>query len=161
MLKIQCPCGSDQDYQQCCEPLHLGKRSAANPETLMRSRYSAFVKECADYLIATHHPSKHAGDDKKQLSASIANTQWLGLKVISHSVDGDKGSVEFAAWFHDTATTDKTTEETLQMHERSRFIKEEGRWYYLEGEQLEPYKVPRNELCWCGSGKKSKRCQNH
>ncbi|MEO0825855.1 MAG: YchJ family metal-binding protein, partial [Cyanobacteria bacterium J06642_9] len=45
-----------------------------------------------------------------------------------------------------------------QPHERSRFVKQKDRWFYLDGEILPPLAPKRSEPCWCGSGKKFKHC---
>ncbi len=45
-----------------------------------------------------------------------------------------------------------------QLHERSRFIRQGQRWFYLDGTQLPPMIPARNQACWCGSGQKYKRC---
>jgi len=61
-----------------------------------------------------------------------------------------EGVVEFAADYQGG-----------QLHERSRFLKEEGKWFYLNGDILPPVtaaKVGRNDPCPCGSGKKFKKC---
>ena len=51
-----CPCGSGRAYAACCGRLHSGAENAASAETLMRSRYSAYVLKLEDYLLATWHP---------------------------------------------------------------------------------------------------------
>lgn len=115
----------------------------------MRSRYSAYVLHLGDYIKATWHTSTRPA----VLDISNDATQWLRLEVISArdgSAGDSEGSVEYAAFFHGG-----------QLHERSRFVKEEGRWFYLDGEILPPVaaaKVGRNDPCPCGSGKKYKKC---
>ena len=146
-----CPCGRYKPYQACCEPLHVGASQAQTAEHLMRSRYAAFCKRHVDYLIATLHPSKRKPDDRDVLARTIDRHQWLGLRILDTHRGGrtdDVGYVEFVAYFSSPG----------QMHERSTFVKEKGQWFYLEGEQMEPVKTGRNAPCWCGSGKKYKRC---
>jgi len=148
-----CVCGSQKPAPQCCQPLLDGKVKAATPEALMRSRYAAFCQGNIAYLIATHHPSQRQPDDAQTLQATIATTEWLGLQVL-HAAPTAKtdqiGFVEFAA-FYQRGTFG-------QLHERSKFIKEDEQWYYLDGELLPPITLGRNDLCWCGSGKKYKKC---
>ncbi len=118
----------------------------------MRSRYAAFCKRDIDYLIDTRHPSTRK-TDRAVLAHTIDSRQWLGLRILDKrrgERTDDVGYVEFVAYFSGSAPG--------QMHERSKFIKEEGRWFYVDGEQMEPVKTGRNEPCWCGSGKKYKRC---
>ncbi len=119
----------------------------------MRSRYAAFCKRHVDYLMTTLHPSKRKAHDRDLLARTIDRHQWLGLHILDKSRGSrtdDVGYVEFVAYFSGPGPG--------QMHERSQFVKEEGRWFYWEGEQKEPVKTGRNEPCWCGSGKKYKRC---
>ncbi|MGN5267109.1 YchJ family metal-binding protein [Aeromonas dhakensis] len=50
-------------------------------------------------------------------------------------------------------------EERHCLHERSRFVRHQGRWVYTDGEQdPAPLRVGRNDPCPCGSGKKFKKC---
>lgn len=147
--KHACPCGTHQAYAICCGALHQGQ-VAATPEALMRSRYSAFVAQDADYLIHTWHPSSGAAQFKAELTAGFADTEWLGLTIASSASDGDQGMVTFAARYRDGVDG-----EPHLIHERSRFVREQGRWYYLDGSQP---KVGRNDDCPCGSGKKFKKC---
>ncbi len=148
-----CPCGQKADnqpltYQTCCQPYHLGELPQI-PEQLMRSRYSAFVLKLHDYLIATHHPQYLNGLTKTILDQDN-RTHWLGLNVNQTQICGNKGTVEFHAWYDNDGLD--------AIHEVSRFIKEDGRWFYTTGEQLVPISPKRNEACICNSGKKFKQC---
>ncbi len=148
-----CPCGSKKQYQYCCGKYLSGKATAETAEKLMRSRYAAFCKGDVDYLLATLHPDKRNESDRAELIKTINNTQWLSLTVINTN-KGKKNDaiayVEFEAVYQVT--------EPRQLHERSRFIKTDGKWFYLEGDIL-PGTIPkRNEPCWCGSGDKYKKC---
>lgn len=117
----------------------------------MRSRYTAFCRGDVDYLIATHHPSKRQDDDRQSLSQTIAMSEWLGLRVLHSGATGDAGTVEFVAFF-------KAQGQLHQLHERSDFVRQDGRWYYLQGKHLPPIRLERNDPCWCGSGRKYKKC---
>lgn len=117
----------------------------------MRSRYSAFVLGLVDYLIATTHHSKRLDDDATALRQTIEHTQWLGLKIINTQQAGENEAlVEFVAFYQDNGIA--------QLHEQSRFVFEDGRWFYVDGKFMPAIKLSRNELCFCGSGKKLKRC---
>jgi SEC-C motif-containing protein len=119
----------------------------------MRSRYCAFCRSHVAYLLATHHPSKRQPDEVQTLQDTINETEWLGLTVLKAPPPKQTdtiGLVEFAAFYK--------RGDFGQLHERSQFIKENGRWYYLQGELLAPLTLKRNDLCWCGSRKKYKRC---
>jgi SEC-C motif-containing protein len=113
------------DYAACCGRYldDFGATPAPDAESLMRSRYTAFVRERADYLLATWH----AGHRPAQLDFD-AGTRWLGLEVKEHRpVDADHAEVEFVARQRDAAGR------AHRLHERSRFVREGGRWYYLDG----------------------------
>ncbi len=119
----------------------------------MRSRYSAFCVGNAAYLCGTHHPSQHDGDISS-LQSSINDTKWLGLIVVGAESKADTGTVEFSAFYEDGKN------HFSQLHEKSNFVREDNHWYYLDGELLPPLKLGRNDLCFCGSGKKVKRCHS-
>lgn len=147
----QCYCGAAPPYLECCGRLINGEQQAQDPEQLMRSRYSAFCVGNIEYLVATLHPEKRQKDDRDILHNSLGNTHWNRLKVIdAHQKNARQGEVEFVAFFGTTAEE--------QMHERSKFVKEDGRWYYLDGQALSPHSLGRNELCWCGKNRKLKHC---
>lgn len=125
----------------------------------MRSRYSAFATGNIDYLIDTLHPDKRQPQDRELLSGALHNTNWLGLQVrkCEKGLEEDKrGTVEFVATWSESG-------QSGFLHERSRFIKQEDRWYYVDGELFDTAgktiaKPGRNDPCWCGSGKKFKKC---
>ncbi|WP_339672595.1 YchJ family metal-binding protein [Dasania marina] len=154
-----CLCGSKKNFADCCQPLLIGEQQAQTAEQLMRSRYSAFCKHDVDYLIATHHPSKREDDDKEQLRQTLASCRWLRLQIVQSQqgqANDDSGTVEFIAEYQEN-------KQLFQLCEKSSFIKEDGRWYYLDGavsnsHQAQPVKLGRNDPCWCGSGKKHKKC---
>ncbi len=90
----------------------------------MRSRYSAYVLERSDYLMATWHASKRPS----RVSFDVGG-KWLGLDVRDHRVlDAGHAEVEFIARRRDKSGR------AIRLHERSRFVHEQGRWYYVEGD---------------------------
>jgi SEC-C motif domain protein len=99
---------------------------APSAEALMRSRYSAFVLGRTDYLLATWHP----GTRPPRLDANPAALTWLGLELRRHTVaDADHATVEFVA-------RNKLGGRAERLHERSRFVRENGRWFYVDGDDL-------------------------
>jgi SEC-C motif-containing protein len=121
----RCPCDSGRRHGACCGPCHAGT-PAADAEALMRSRYSAYVLQRADYLLASWHPSTRP----QALSFDDAPT-WIGLQLRRHHViDATHAEVEFIARFRVGGGSAR------RMHERSRFVHEDGRWYYVDGEML-------------------------
>ncbi len=160
-----CPCHSGHAFAACCEPYLSGAAIAPTAVALMRSRYAAFREGAADYLVATHHPSARAADERAELQRSIAGTDWVNLVIVDtqNGSEGDaKGDVEFVAAFRQKrpaiALGAVPAPEVGQMHERSFFVREDGRWLYVDGEQLPAYRAKRNDPCWCGSGRKAKQC---
>jgi len=145
-----CPCESGLQYSLCCETYLKGISLPVTPEALMRSRYTAYVKQDTRYLIATWHPSCHADRFAQSIEESYAATRWRGLNIISSEImaDASQGFVTFFARF-----TENQRESFI--HERSRFLREEQRWYYIDG-TFPP--IGRNDQCPCGSGKKYKKC---
>lgn len=89
----------------------------------MRSRYSAFVLGDAAYLLATWHL-----DTRPQEVQFDANARWLGLEVRRHQTSGGQAEVEFVARF-------KTAGAATRLHETSRFVRQQERWFYIDGEQ--------------------------
>lgn len=126
---LPCPCGSGAAYQDCCAPLH-GGIAAPTAEALMRSRYSAYVLEIEPYLLETWHPRT------RPTHISFANphgrTQWLGLRVLAHrQVDEAHAEVEFEARYKIGSGG------AQRQHELSRFVREGGRWFYVDGTYLD------------------------
>ena len=145
-----CPCCSGSSYSNCCQPLHAGDSAANNAEQLMRSRYSAFCLGDSLYLIDTLHPDYRAEGDEAALKRAIQQTHWQGLRVIQHTPGVDTATVEYIA-FHGGQLIE-------QLHELSRFARQEGRWFYTDGDYLAAIKLNRNEACFCGSARKYKKC---
>ena len=91
----------------------------------MRSRYSAFVLGDVPYLLGTWHSSQ--GPATLELEAGA---KWLGLEIKQHRITGaDTAEVEFVARF-------RVGGKAIRQHERSRFVREDGRWFYVDGDVL-------------------------
>ena len=137
LLQPFCPCGSQSRYVDCCEIYLRGKASAPTAEALMRSRYSAYSKGNVEYLIQTQYPKKRKKTDRQMLLKTIENTRWMGLTVLKTQkggADDRRGIVEFVAQYRGLSLTDPI----YQLHERSRFVKEDGFWFYQDGDNLPP-----------------------
>jgi SEC-C motif-containing protein len=121
-----CPCGSGAGYAPCCGRWHEGPQRLQAPtaEALMRSRYSAYVRGLTPYLLDSWHPSTRPAETL-QVEPLV---QWLGLEVKrQHSTGADRAEVEFVA-------RSKVGGRARRLHEKSRFVREQGRWFYLDGE---------------------------
>jgi len=151
-----CPCGSNNKYSECCEPIHLKKVEAQTPEQLMRSRYSAYALNKADYIYQTYAKSSQKEQSIEEIKAWAEETNWLNLNV--------KSSSEYKNTTHPTVTFEaiyKNNNIFYKMKETSRFIKEIKVWRYIDGNHLyfEELNIPkRNDECICLSGKKYKKC---
>ena len=119
-----CPCGSDKQYADCCGRYIEGNETPATAEALMRSRYSAYTLLREDYVLSTWHASTRP----QQLGLSDeAHEKWLGLQVRRHEQqDAEHAVVEFVARY-------KIGGRAHRLHETSRFVRENGRWFYVDG----------------------------
>jgi SEC-C motif domain protein len=120
----RCPCGSGDVFGACCGPILAG-RPAPTAERLMRSRYTAFAIGDTAYLRRSWHPSTRP--------ASIEldpDVRWLRLDILAKSAGGPfdaEGVVEFEAIHRDASGREV-------LHERSRFMREDGNWFYVDGD---------------------------
>jgi SEC-C motif domain protein len=122
-LTAPCPCGLGPPYLQCCGVFHRGEAFAPTAELLMRSRYSAFAVRDEAYLLRTWHHMTRAPrvwfDDDET---------WLRLEILGTTAGSafhTEGTVEFRAHFSNQGRLDS-------IYENSRFVREHGRWVYLD-----------------------------
>jgi SEC-C motif-containing protein len=123
---MTCDCGLPRTYADCCGRYHAGPLhlQAPDAEALMRSRYSAYVRDLIDYLVTTWHASTRP----LHIEPNPAGLRWLGLDVRSHRLqDAEHASVEFVA-------RSKLGGRAHRLHEVSRFVRENGRWFYIDGD---------------------------
>ena len=132
----RCPCHSGLDYKACCAPCHAKATTAATPEALLRSRYAAFSLELPSYLAATTHPL-HDDFDKdrvawvQRLAKGLDASYFEGLRVLAQSaISDDEHEITFEA---DVRPRDSPEGAGVTLHERSRFAREDGVWFYREG----------------------------
>jgi len=93
----------------------------------MRSRYSAYVLGREDYLLASWHATTRPAS--LGLSTQSPKPTWLGLSVKRHdNPTPDTAIVEFIASMRVGGGRAE------RMHEVSRFVREDGRWYYVDGD---------------------------
>jgi SEC-C motif domain protein len=119
-----CPCGTGLPLAECCGRLHDGTAAAATAEQLMRSRYGAFVLGDTGYLLATWHPTS-----RPRTLDLDPTVRWTGLEVVATTggtMLAAEGTVEFRARYVRAGRAGA-------QHENSRFVREDGRWYYLDG----------------------------
>ncbi|WP_045728782.1 YchJ family metal-binding protein [Xanthomonas sp. GPE 39] len=120
-LTDPCPCGRPREYAQCCGPYHAGA-AAPDAESLMRARYSAYVRGDADYLRASWHASTRPAQVEID-----PRTFWLGLTVQRVvNIAEERAEVVFLARYRIGGGS------AVRMIEHSRFVREDGCWYYLD-----------------------------
>lgn len=125
----RCPCGSGDTCGACCGPILRGRRRAATAAALMRSRYTAFALRDLEHLLGSWHPDTRPARD--ELAQSLTEeVRWLRLEVLATSGGGpfdDAGTVEFRA-------ISKGPHGRQEQHEVSRFVREQGWWFYVDGD---------------------------
>ncbi len=157
-MEQNCYCGRILDYPNCCGLIHSGESSATTAEDLMRSRYSAFVRADVDYILATYASETRPLDERDDILKWAQSVEWLGLEILKT----EKGqATDSEAWVEFKASFKEEGQMQI-MHERSYFQKENGSWVYVSGEypkkEAEKKLPNRNDPCFCGSGKKFKKC---
>jgi SEC-C motif-containing protein len=162
---INCPCCSGAKFSVCCEQIVAGTKFATTPLELMRSRYTAHaVKNMAHIIRTMRGKPLKMFDEEKTKDEWFELCDWKKLEIIDAPAianDDTNGIVEFKAYY-----VLEGVEHVL--HERSKFQKVQGKWYYILGLNKEAHKprnkintvqaVGRNDLCPCGSNKKYKKC---
>jgi SEC-C motif-containing protein len=119
--ELPCPCGGGA-YARCCGRFIDNGEPPRTAEELMRSRYTAYTLRNEPYLKATWHSSTRPGE----AVAQDEGVKWLGLEVRRQAQAGDDAIVEFVARY-------KVGGRAHRLHEVSRFVREGGRWFYLDG----------------------------
>lgn len=90
----------------------------------MRSRFTAFALSDEAHLLRTWHPSTRPNELDLD-----SETQWLRLHVLNTNAGGpfdNQGEVEFVATYSEVG-------ERHRMQERSRFVRENREWFYVDG----------------------------
>lgn len=121
-----CPCHSGKKYKLCCQPYHKGILPS-NAEKLMRSRYSAFALDLAGYIMTTTHSDNSDFTDdtaywKKSIQHFSQSTRFIGLKIMEF-MDGES----------EAFVTFEANLDSGILKEKSRFLKENGKWLYESG----------------------------
>jgi SEC-C motif-containing protein len=125
MIAPPCPCGSGLTLADCCGPRIDNTAPAPTAEALMRSRYTAYTQGDAAYLLTTWHPATRP--ESLQLDET-PQPHWIGLTVKRHEIqDAEHAVVEFVARY-------KISGRAFKLHETSRFVREDDRWYYVDGD---------------------------
>lgn len=158
---MTCVCGKGESLETCCGPYLSGTGWPNTAEALMRARYAAYATHNIDFILNSHHPKTVDTVDRATTEAWSNNAEWLGLEINGTELGGETdeaGTVEFIAKF-------KMKGVLIPHRERAQFEKLEGKWYFVDGKELnnptvrrEGPRAGRNDPCPCGSGKKFKKC---
>lgn len=119
-----CYCGSLLPFEKCCSPYLNGIAKPARAETLMRSRYTAFATNNAQYLVDTTHFSTRKHHKIEDIQDWALSNQWIKLLVVATTVN----TVTFKAFYIDSEGQSQVH------HEHSIFKLEDGKWYYVDGD---------------------------
>lgn len=125
MDEQRCPCGSGDLFGACCGPLLAGRAEAPTAERLMRSRYTAFALRDAEHLRRTWHPTTRP--DTIEFGDDLTWRRLLILDKVAGGPFDHDGVVEFEAFW-------RQGEQRGSMRERSRFVREDRRWLYIDGD---------------------------
>lgn len=130
-MTLSCPCCSGRAYEACCRPFHKDSVEPPTPEALMRSRYSAFALKQTDHLWRTLHSShpdrKRRRDDViRELRKNCNRFRYPALRILSVEDSGEPAFVTFHATVMDGPRD-------VGFTERSRFLREDGGWKYVDG----------------------------
>lgn len=159
-LGDDCPCGSGSKFDDCCHPYIAGKENPPTAEALMRSRYTAFVTQEAEYIYESHDPATRSDVSLDEIQSWSESADWEGLNIVAKEkgeASDSKGRVEFVAHYSMNGKEE-------HHHELADFTKKDGRWFFTDGAMVDGTyrrqtpKVGRNDPCPCGSGKKYKKC---
>lgn len=120
-----CPCGSTQSFSSCCEPFITRASYPQTPETLMRSRYTAYTLAKLRYIVDTQRGVAEMDFDRASAKRWAKSVTWLGLTVHRAWCESDDvGFVEFTARF-------TQNDQAQSLHELSEFQRIDQRWYYV------------------------------
>lgn len=127
----ECPCGAGKSYEECCAPLHRGEQEAADPVTLMRSRYAAFAMGQVEYLWRTLHPQypdrvRPREELLRDLRRSVRRLRYHGLTILDSRTGSDEAQVLFRARVFDHG-------KDCSFIELSTFLTEPEGWRYFDG----------------------------
>ena len=122
-----CYCGSGVLFNQCCQPIIEGTQAAMTAVALMRSRYSAYTIHNVDYLIATTHSSQRDNYSKEEILNWAKTNDWQRLEILAVKPT----TVTFKAYYLNSK------KQSQIHHEHSRFVFENGAWFYVDGDYFD------------------------
>lgn len=129
-MNQRCPCGLKLPLEACCGRFLSGDLAPETAAELMRSRYTAYCVGAVDYLLATTAAARRGAIDRAQLADYCAGLRGVSLKIVATVGGGPldaTGEVTFDARLSHRGRA-------FVQRERSRFIREDGRWVYESGD---------------------------
>ncbi len=130
---MNCHCSSSKKFENCCQPFISGIAKPSTAEALIRSRYSAYATGAVEYILRSTHPSTRRFHDGEAIGNWAKSNVWQKLEIVSTDkgdVKDKQGTVEFKAWFLDG------NRQPQIHHEISNFVKELGKWFFVDGKVL-------------------------
>jgi len=126
----KCECRSGSEYVDCCEPYHLGK-TCEDPQTLLRTRYCAYARGLADYVMETTDADGsawwHDEASWRSNTRDFSNSaDFGGFRILEEDVEEDRATLKFKALI-------KKNGRDISMVETSKFLFKDGRWIYHSG----------------------------
>jgi SEC-C motif-containing protein len=126
-----CPCGSTKLYVDCCASYISGEKWPESAEKLMRSRYSAYVKNNLDYIQSTMTEGALEDFNLESAKEWLSGLRWQGLTVLKaypDPQDPQRAYVKFSAIY-------KSQGRRYEIRELSEFLKKDDRWFYSGGQE--------------------------
>ncbi|WP_448211507.1 YchJ family protein [Colwellia sp. MEBiC06753] len=151
---MKCPCCSNIALEMCCLPIIEQQQHAHSPEALMRSRFTAYALNKAEYILATYHSSQQSAHSLADIQAWAEENQWIELIIHQANSNSTPATIEFSAFY-------LNNHQLIEMRERSNFTQEKNQWRYVDGTIITHEKITSltsNDPCPCHSGKKYKKC---
>lgn len=125
-----CPCESKRTFDRCCEPFVLGREFPPTAQALMRSRFTAYALGRADYLAKTTALVEREKLDVEELGRYCRAVKCISLKILQTEAGGPEDETGVVVFFAKLLINGKR----MLHREKSRFVREDGHWMYLDGE---------------------------
>ncbi len=148
-----------KEFNDFCLKIISGESTADTALDLMKSRYFAYTSQNIDYIMNTHDPDTLSEISKEVLTEWSIHSKWISLEILDckkGEKNDSEGIVEFKAIYEVCGVTHTH-------HEKSLFLKKDNKWFYNSAMPVDltvknENKTERNDPCFCGSGKKYKKC---
>ena len=150
---MKCPCCSGLTFEHCCQKFISKDEQPEFAEQLMRSRFTAYARLDAQYIVDTYTQKEQGNLDIDDITQWAKENKWIKLVIHKKNYSSLPVTVEFSAFYIND-------NQLIEMREVSNFVME-TQWKYQDGEVITHDVVKllkRNDTCPCESGKKYKKC---